>query len=399
MSWLGLPLTLLAGGALGAFGAGGSILMVPILVYVVGIPAKSAIAVSLLAVGVTSTVALVTHLRSGRVQWRTGLFFGLAAMAGAYAGGRAADHLDGSLLLAGFALLMVMTAFPMLRRRGGELGDRAPRAHRMAPGPAMLAGVCVGFVAGLVGAGGGFLIVPALVLLGGLGMRSAIATSLLVIAMQSFAGLLGHASHLELDWPLAVAVTAFSVTGSAVGSRFSAVLPAARLRRGFGWLVGAIGLVMLALQLPPPWLATARHAIVVAAPLLGGAVIGLAAALLWLLNGRIAGVSGIFGGILRTARGDHLWRVLFLAGLALGGLAMRMLMPGAFEASAATPGLIVLAGLLVGFGTTLGNGCTSGHGVCGVSRLSPRSLAAVGTFMAAGMVTVYLAQHVLGGAR
>jgi len=129
--------------------------------------------------------------------------------------------------------------------------------------------------------------------------------------------------------------------------------------------------------------------------LLGGVLIGAAAAMLVLLNGRIAGVSGILGGLLRPAPGDAAWRAAFIAGLlfapALHALVARLPIP-TIEAGYPT---LLLAGLLVGIGTRYGSGCTSGHGVCGVSRLSPRSLAATATFMVAGFVTVYVVRHLL----
>lgn len=134
-------------------------------------------------------------------------------------------------------------------------------------------------------------------------------------------------------------------------------------------------------------------------PLLGGALIGLSASLLLLANGRVAGISGVVGSLLAPVRGDIAWRGLFFAGLFTGGLLLAWLRPGAFAAPAAlnTGGvaLLVVAGLLVGFGSRLGNGCTSGHGVCGISRGSARSLAATLTFMATGVLTVFLARHVL----
>ncbi len=133
------------------------------------------------------------------------------------------------------------------------------------------------------------------------------------------------------------------------------------------------------------------------APLFGGALIGVAAALLWLLNGRVAGVSGIAGGLLGAGRGDHLWRALFLLGLIGGGALMRYLHPSVFEHMTTSPSVVIAGGLLVGIGTTFASGCTSGHGVCGVSRLSPRSLVAVATFMLAGGITVYVIRHVFGG--
>ena len=129
------------------------------------------------------------------------------------------------------------------------------------------------------------------------------------------------------------------------------------------------------------------------ASLAGGMLIGLAAALLILFNGRIAGISGILGGLLRPRQGDLGWRIAFLAGLIGTPLLYRLwqALP-AVRIDAGTPALIV-AGLLVGVGVRYGAGCTSGHGVCGLSRLSPRSLAATMAFMAAGFLTVYLLRH------
>jgi uncharacterized protein len=131
------------------------------------------------------------------------------------------------------------------------------------------------------------------------------------------------------------------------------------------------------------------------ASLAGGGLIGVAAALLILVNGRIAGISGIAGGLFSPEGGGRSWRLLFLIGLVLGAIAMNALGLGPRpEIDAAWP-MIVLAGALVGFGTRLGGGCTSGHGVCGLARLSPRSLAATAIFMAAGIATVFLMRHVL----
>lgn len=129
--------------------------------------------------------------------------------------------------------------------------------------------------------------------------------------------------------------------------------------------------------------------------LAGGVLIGLAAAAFVLLNGRIAGISGILGGLLRPARGDVAWRAAFLAGLAGAPLAYGLFaaLP-AVRIDAGVPALVA-AGLLVGLGTRYGAGCTSGHGVCGLSRLSPRSLVATLSFMAAGFVTVYAIRHLV----
>jgi uncharacterized membrane protein YedE/YeeE len=131
---------------------------------------------------------------------------------------------------------------------------------------------------------------------------------------------------------------------------------------------------------------------------LGGALIGCASALLWLVNGRIAGISGILGRALTPVRGDFAWRLAFLIGLPLGASAVT-LAAGDLHGFVITPRvpLLVLGGLLVGFGTALGSGCTSGHGVCGIARGSRRSLAATAVFMAAGVLTVFVMRHGLGG--
>ena len=137
--------------------------------------------------------------------------------------------------------------------------------------------------------------------------------------------------------------------------------------------------------------------------LAGGALIGLAASVLLLFHGRVAGISGILGDALRapTAGGEARYRLAFLGGLLGVGLALHFVYPAAFgAASAAVPlPLVIGAGLLVGYGTSLGNGCTSGHGVCGISRFSARSIAATMTFMAAGGATVFVVRHVLGVGR
>ncbi len=134
--------------------------------------------------------------------------------------------------------------------------------------------------------------------------------------------------------------------------------------------------------------------------LVGGLLIGASAAAMFVLEGRIAGISGIVGGVVRPRAGDVSWRATFLAGLFAGGLVLRFAMPASFDETPASLPVLVVAGLLVGFGTRLGNGCTSGHGVCGLGRRSPRSLAATLTFMLTGALSAFVVHHlVLGGAR
>lgn len=134
------------------------------------------------------------------------------------------------------------------------------------------------------------------------------------------------------------------------------------------------------------------------ASLIGGILIGLSASALLFFDGKIAGISGIVAGMLSPVKNDTLWRVVFVAGLLTGGLLLRLLSPQVFTIGITrSSSALVLAGLLVGFGTRLGNGCTSGHGVCGLSRFSQRSLIATLIFMATGVATVYIINHLLGG--
>jgi uncharacterized protein len=246
-----LALSVLIGVSLGLLGGGGSILTVPILTYVAGLPAKEAIAASLFVVGTTSIVSVVSHARKGRVRWRTGLVFGGASMAGAFGGGLLGGHVPGTLLMIAFALMMVATAAAMIRGRR-KAPDGGPGASRLPVTKVILEGLVVGLVTGLVGAGGGFLVVPALVLLGGLSMPAAVGTSLVVIAMKSFAGLGGYLTSVPLDWGLVAGVTAAAIVGSLVGARLTGIIPENALREGFGIFVLAMGIFVLVQELPSP---------------------------------------------------------------------------------------------------------------------------------------------------
>jgi len=232
---LAVALSVLIGLALGLLGGGGSILAVPILTYAVGLEPREAIATSLLIVGTTSAFALVPHARSGNVAWRTGLLFGATAMAGAYLGGRAAGWFSGSTLLLLFAAMMVATAVGMFRGRGTPA--RRSEGGSLPVTLVIVEGLIVGAATGLVGAGGGFLVVPALVLLGGMDMHRAIGTSLLVIALKSFAAFAGHAADVSVDFELAAAVTAGAVVGALAGAKLASRVPEGALRRGFGVFV------------------------------------------------------------------------------------------------------------------------------------------------------------------
>ena len=270
-----LGLSVLIGLSLGLLGGGGSILTVPILVYGAGLEPKDGIATSLLVVGATSLAAMLWHARGGRVDLRVGLLFGVTSMVGAYGGGRLAHLLPARALLAGFTVMMVVTALAMMRRRSGAAGTPSPPASGAALARSAAVGVGVGVLTGVIGAGGGFVIVPALVLLRGLPMRTAVGTSLLVIAMNSFAGFAGTLSHATVHWPLALAVTAASVAGSLGGAWLAGRVKPESLRTGFAWFVLAMAIFMAGKQLPP----SARRALGAHVGALGALGVALAAAL------------------------------------------------------------------------------------------------------------------------
>jgi len=257
MSPLGLALSLLIGVSLGFFGGGGSILTVPLLVYVFGLDPKTAIASSLLVVGAASTSGAIHHWRAGNVDFRTGLLFGAAGMTGAYIGGRVGAFLDGTLLLLLFACMMVLTSVAMWQgRRGRSPGASAQRAT----GRLVLQGLAVGSFTGLVGAGGGFLIVPALTLWAGLSMHVAVGTSLFVIVLNTMAGFLGYLNHVQVDFALIAAVTAMAIAGSFVGSALATRINPASLRRAFAVFVLGMATFILVREVDV-WIATAQEAL------------------------------------------------------------------------------------------------------------------------------------------
>jgi hypothetical protein len=242
VSVVGLLLSAAIGISLGFFGGGGSILTVPLLVYVFGLEPKQAIASSLLIVGIASLSAAWQHWRAGNVRVREGMLFGAAGMAGAYLGGRASAFLDGGLLLLLFAAMMLLTAGAMWRSRRADAP--APRPAR-APWKLAAQGLAVGSFTGLVGAGGGFLIVPALALFAGLPMPAAIGTSLGVIVLNSAAGFTGYASHVDVDPMLVAAVAASAVAGSLAGARLARRVDPTSLRRAFASFVLGMACLIL----------------------------------------------------------------------------------------------------------------------------------------------------------
>jgi uncharacterized protein len=240
---LGLILSAGIGLSLGLIGGGGSIITVPVLVYVLGVPPHRAIGMSLAVVGSTALVGSLLHHRRGAVAWRTGSLFAASGIASAFLGSKLTRLVSPAVLLLLFAGLMLVVAAVMLTRK--DPADEAPPHARSVP-RSVLAGIAVGFLTGFLGVGGGFLIVPALVLFGGLAMKEAIGTSLFVISVNCASGLFGHLSAGDADWRLTLMVAALATAGALAGTALSHRFHPAHLRRIFAWFVVAVALFLIA---------------------------------------------------------------------------------------------------------------------------------------------------------
>ncbi len=243
----------LIGVSLSAIGGGGSILIVPILVYVMGQGAHAATATSLAVVGATSLAGAIPHLRAGRVSLKTALPFGAAGIGGAFVGAWANHLLPDRLILLLFGILMLVVTGRMLVARS-DAGER-PRALGAETGTewakVLAVGLVVGVMTGFFGVGGGFLIVPALVLVLGFPMRVAVGTSLVVIAINSAAGLFAHLRYGGLNPSLALLFVAGGVLGAVAGAGAASRLRDRTLQRGFALLVLALGVWLIAQNLLP----------------------------------------------------------------------------------------------------------------------------------------------------
>jgi uncharacterized membrane protein YfcA len=245
-----LALAALIGLSLGLLGGGGSTLAVPVLVYVAGLDARSAVGVSLAVVGATSLVAALAQARAGRVRARAALLFAGAGMPAAWAGSSLTALVSGRALLLAFGAFMVAVALVMLRPQAApdESSSRRPARAAVVAG----AGALVGLLTGFLGVGGGFLVVPALVLLARLPMHEAVGTSLAVIAANSAAGFVGHLGGGGLPMGVVVWFTAVSIAGALAGTRLGGRLAPHRLRRVFALLVLAVGAAVVAANLAAP---------------------------------------------------------------------------------------------------------------------------------------------------
>ena len=250
-SILAWPGAIAIGVSLGLLGSGGSIITVPVLVYLIGQDEKVAIAGSLFVVGNIALAGSLQYLRAKLIDWHNVFVFGVPGMAGTYLGAVIAAFVPGIMQLAFFALVMLLASYMMLRPV--ELTDK-PHEPRETWKIA-IDGLIVGVITGLVGVGGGFLIVPALVLLGGMAIHAAVATSLVIIALKSYSGFYKYIDvleqqNLELDWMTLMIVTALGVLGSYAGAKIANRMPQDKLKKGFGYFLILMGLYILGRSAP-----------------------------------------------------------------------------------------------------------------------------------------------------
>lgn len=258
MEFAGYAASLLMGILLGLIGGGGSILTVPILVYLFGVNPTLSTAYSLFIVGTTSLIGSISHFRKGNVNLKMALFFGLPSMTTVFLIRRFVvtaipDHIISfgaivitrdNFLLSLFALLMLAASWSMIRP--AEVIDSNSDGEKFKPVLIIIEGLIVGALTGLVGAGGGFLIVPALVLFAGMQMKEAIGTSLVIIAVKSLIGFLGDVeSSVAIDYSFLGMFSSFAIVGIIAGSSLTGIIDNKKLKTGFGWFVLMSGIFVL----------------------------------------------------------------------------------------------------------------------------------------------------------
>ncbi|MEA5574356.1 sulfite exporter TauE/SafE family protein [Calothrix sp. UHCC 0171] len=258
MTWIiGHILAVCIGISLGLIGGGGSVLAVPILVYVMGISPKPAIAMTLFVVGIVSVIGVIPHWRRGNVNFRTAFMFGTATMLGAFVGAKIATLpvITGTVQMILFAVIMLLAAGFMIKKSSSSAAKPVAQEIDLSlyPKPVckycwlwmLTEGIGVGLLTGLVGVGGGFAIVPALVLLGNTPMKEAIGTSLVIISLNSLAGLLGYIGNITLNWSLMTSFTVAAGLGTVVGAYISQFVQPRQLQKGFGYLLVAVASFIL----------------------------------------------------------------------------------------------------------------------------------------------------------
>jgi uncharacterized protein len=240
-----LPFGIAIGLSLGMIGGGGSILAVPVLVYILGEPVKQATTVSLAIVGTTALAGVLARWRAESVAWRIAIPFGLAGAVGTLAGTALNRRASSTSILFLFALVMLAAAWAMLRR-GPSRGDEGRDAPPVSLARLLPAGLAVGVLTGFFGVGGGFVIVPSLVLLLGVSLRTAVGTSLAAIVIISAAALTAHLNSGAIDWAVAGSFTAAAVVGAVAGTRLADRVSTERLNQLFAGLVVLVAVFLLA---------------------------------------------------------------------------------------------------------------------------------------------------------
>ena len=253
--------SIFVGLSLGLIGGGGSILVVPILVYMFGVDVVMATAYSLFVVGSSSLVGAVSNYRKGLVDLKTAMVFGAPAIASVYLTRKVLvplipEHIatiagfeitKSIALLLLFAVVMIAASISMIRKRK-EDGEE-PTEQKFNYPLILIEGIVVGVLTGLIGAGGGFIIIPALVILSKLPMKKAVGTSLLIIAAKSLIGFLGDVSNATIDWVFLASITALAIVGIFIGIKLSNYIPGKKLKPAFGWFVLVMGIYIIAKEL------------------------------------------------------------------------------------------------------------------------------------------------------
>jgi len=261
MEIFGYLASLVIGVSLGLIGGGGSILTVPVLVYLFHVDPVSATAYSLFIVGATSLVGVVPKYRLGEVNFKTALIFGVPSIAAVFLTRSFLVPLIPQVLFSVgefqltkplmmmllFAVLMVFASVSMIRKPKNENSNQGPQVFKYPI--IVLEGTVVGILTGLVGAGGGFLIIPALVILSKLPMKQAVGTSLLIIAAKSLIGFTGDLGKTTMDWPLLLIISGLAIVGIFIGSLLAKRIAADRLKKGFGWFVLVMGIYIIVKEL------------------------------------------------------------------------------------------------------------------------------------------------------
>lgn len=245
MPWLTIPLGLVVGLALGSLGGGGSVLAVPMLVYLLGESPHQATTASLLIVSISSTVALIAHGRAGHVKARAGLGFGLAGLVTATVSAAASTRLPEAVVLGGFAVVILAAAVTMWRTSGSGVDVTAAKPHPARRWQTLAAGAGVGVLIGVFGVGGGFVAVPALVAVAGFSMADAVGTSLLVIVVNAVAALATRSAGSDIDWGVAIPFAVAASVGALGGQRLTTRVGGPVLQRVFAAVLLVLGTFVL----------------------------------------------------------------------------------------------------------------------------------------------------------